>query len=336
MFCPSCGKESPEGSQQCVNCGAQLAEVGGYSQPPQYGSSVKTSGLAIAALVMGICSIFCGCLLAIPSLIMGIVALGRIGRSGGAIQGKGLATGAIVTASIGMVFSVLILPAILFPVFARARETARKSTCQANMHQCGIAFQMYCQDYDETLPSSAVGAGNTPTIFITGSGTTAPMGSVTDKLSWGQIIYDYLQNKDALFCPSDSSSAGSYTSLSYWWKTAANDAWLGVNSTTPCRRRGDFAYEADQIILYEHSGFHSGDACLKDGVMINVVFVDSHVKPVILTSTTNSAATTYPTTADVTAPEAAGEPMYYNYDATMGTALPVGRNADATNYCDKF
>jgi len=46
---------------------------------------------------------------------------------------------------------IAILAAILFPVFARARENARKSSCASNLKQIGIAWQMYAQDYDETI-----------------------------------------------------------------------------------------------------------------------------------------------------------------------------------------
>src|SRR5579872_123944 len=47
---------------------------------------------------------------------------------------------------------IAILAAILFPVFAQAREKARQATCQSNLKQLGIATMMYAQDYDETYP----------------------------------------------------------------------------------------------------------------------------------------------------------------------------------------
>lgn len=52
---------------------------------------------------------------------------------------------------------IAILAAILFPVFAQAREKARQATCQSNLKQIGAAVQMYSQDYDETLPNSGTG-----------------------------------------------------------------------------------------------------------------------------------------------------------------------------------
>jgi prepilin-type N-terminal cleavage/methylation domain-containing protein len=47
---------------------------------------------------------------------------------------------------------IAILAAILFPVFAQAREKARSSSCLSNQKQTALAFSMYAQDYDETYP----------------------------------------------------------------------------------------------------------------------------------------------------------------------------------------
>ncbi len=47
---------------------------------------------------------------------------------------------------------IAILAAILFPVFAKAREKARQSSCLSNLKQIGLATLQYVQDYDETLP----------------------------------------------------------------------------------------------------------------------------------------------------------------------------------------
>jgi len=56
---------------------------------------------------------------------------------------------------------ISILASILFPVFARAREQARKAACMSNLKQIGIAIMMYTQDYDESFPYAALqGAGD--------------------------------------------------------------------------------------------------------------------------------------------------------------------------------
>jgi prepilin-type N-terminal cleavage/methylation domain-containing protein len=50
---------------------------------------------------------------------------------------------------------IAILAAILFPVFARAREKARQTTCTSNQRQIAASIQMYCQDHEETFPGSS-------------------------------------------------------------------------------------------------------------------------------------------------------------------------------------
>src|SRR5687767_12655782 len=60
---------------------------------------------------------------------------------------------------------IAILAAILFPVFAQAREKARQATCQSNLKQISTGFLMYTQDYDETMP---------PWRFVGAEGTAFP------------------------------------------------------------------------------------------------------------------------------------------------------------------
>jgi len=79
---------------------------------------------------------------------------------------------------------IAILAAILFPVFARARENARKANCQSNLKQIATGVMMYAQDYDEMLPKSAR--------YITS----------TDLYTWPSMIAPYLKNTDVYTCPS--------------------------------------------------------------------------------------------------------------------------------------
>lgn len=53
---------------------------------------------------------------------------------------------------------IAILAAILFPVFAKAREKARQTSCLSNLKQIGTAFVMYAQDYDERFPKYRQGS----------------------------------------------------------------------------------------------------------------------------------------------------------------------------------
>jgi prepilin-type N-terminal cleavage/methylation domain-containing protein len=60
---------------------------------------------------------------------------------------------------------IAILAAILFPAFARARENARRASCQSNLKQIGLGAMQYTQDYDETLPPGALGYGPGASLF---------------------------------------------------------------------------------------------------------------------------------------------------------------------------
>ena len=91
---------------------------------------------------------------------------------------------------------IAILAAILFPVFAQAREAARKASCASNMKQLGTAIAMYGTDYEGTL----VGGGGT----CFGSGPTGC--SDTNPVpgqQWQWIIQPYIKNWNVYKCPSD-------------------------------------------------------------------------------------------------------------------------------------
>mgnify|MGYP001548207113 CR=1 FL=1 len=59
---------------------------------------------------------------------------------------------------------IAVLAAILFPVFARARENARRASCQSNLKQIALGIFMYAQDYDERMPLLVPGGGTAPAI----------------------------------------------------------------------------------------------------------------------------------------------------------------------------
>lgn len=85
---------------------------------------------------------------------------------------------------------IAILAAILFPVFAQAREKARAISCASNLKNLGTAVLMYAQDYDERLPLSA-----------------APIATPPYFLNWHDIIDPYVKNKQIWLCPSSSIPA---------------------------------------------------------------------------------------------------------------------------------
>lgn len=78
---------------------------------------------------------------------------------------------------------IAILAAILFPVFAQARESARRTTCLSNVKQMGVAFAMYTQDFDETTPA-VIHDNNL----------------AYDPDFW-VILQPYIKNTDMFYCP---------------------------------------------------------------------------------------------------------------------------------------
>mgnify|MGYP001088132233 CR=1 FL=1 len=93
---------------------------------------------------------------------------------------------------------IAILAAILFPVFARAREKARQTSCLNNVKEITLGLKMYSQDYDEMMPETAVGAPS----WVAPAGDTCIVGL----MPWVISIYPYLKNTQIWNCPSVSAA----------------------------------------------------------------------------------------------------------------------------------
>lgn len=98
----------------------------------------------------------------------------------------------------------LLRAAILFPVFGRARENARRSSCQSNLKQIGLGLLQYAQDYDGRLPpvkgTTFVAAKNSQT-------------SSTGIYGWGDALQPYTKSVCILNCPSDFFGPGSSSGI---------------------------------------------------------------------------------------------------------------------------
>ncbi len=86
---------------------------------------------------------------------------------------------------------IAILAAILFPVFARARENARRTSCVSNGKQMGIATMMYVQDYDETYPRNQ----------------QTKDGSTTTYWYWSELLQPYVKSRQIFLCPSTTRTS---------------------------------------------------------------------------------------------------------------------------------
>ncbi len=87
---------------------------------------------------------------------------------------------------------IAILAAILFPAFAKARESARRASCASNLKQIGLAMMQYSQEYDERTVKGYYGSQN---------------GSDATNYKWMDAIYPYVKSTVLFTCPSDSGNS---------------------------------------------------------------------------------------------------------------------------------
>ncbi len=172
---------------------------------------------------------------------------------------------------------IAILAAILFPVFASAREKARATSCMNNLKQMGVAILQYAQDWDENFPSGH---------FIQQSGEAGQK-----ETNWQEALLSYHRSWDIYRCPSDPSDFRSSYLLNGWY----SDEIEGTK-----RSLGDIRRPSESIIIVErdhNAAIQLGDpekddyepwlplnqwrpliADQRHSKMANYLFVDGHVK----------------------------------------------------------
>jgi len=169
---------------------------------------------------------------------------------------------------------IAILAAILFPVFAKAREKARQTSCLSNLKQLGLAMLSYCQDYDEKMPREYWGAGTNYTWPSNPPSVAAGM--------WIPSVYPYIKNVQMLNCPSNSSAwAGAYIGggFSYPFNHYLNLASLGtIAAPSQCILNicGDYYYSNGTNWVDSETSRPTVKARHNEGT--NAVMVDGHAK----------------------------------------------------------
>jgi len=190
---------------------------------------------------------------------------------------------------------IAILAAILFPVFARARENARRSSCQSNLKQIGLGLMQYTQDYDEKFPRLFMG---------------------TRANSWRVVLNPYTKSTQLFACPSNPNKKLTYAQDGYPISYNAN--WPAELTNT--RQGGPFGCENEatgpgycispvplsaigstsQVISVlestdagrmeievDYPGFPFGKTVFTHFDTTNFLFVDGHVKAMRPLSTIN-------------------------------------------------
>ncbi len=213
---------------------------------------------------------------------------------------------------------IAILAAILFPVFAQAREKARQSVCLSNQKQLSLAFQMYSQDYDETLPPYSYGPGTAGYIGYFGE----------DGPRWADMLLPYVKNTGVFDCPDAGVHltkyvGGSYfdtQTYSYGYATPSFDSGTDANYGVAGRTLAQLTSPATTIMLTDSridkgegsarilplsydtpfslnhkvdGNRHSGARGFNiSGKAFMAVYADSHVKYVGLLDTLGDGTTT--------------------------------------------
>jgi prepilin-type N-terminal cleavage/methylation domain-containing protein len=202
---------------------------------------------------------------------------------------------------------IAILAAILFPVFARARESARRSTCLSNLRQIGTATMMYLQDYDDTYPSGLVLAvpgpdtggsfavmyDKTPKASVVYSGNiNGANGSFRlfedrakgFRTSVGEQLQPYIKNIGVFIDPNDPTGDryasgrwnGAFTRLSYMWNGALG---LGNNNCTATNKpMVQAAIEAPSSLQMVQDNWVAMHTPNESVLWWNICFADGHAK----------------------------------------------------------
>lgn len=194
---------------------------------------------------------------------------------------------------------IAILAAILFPVFARARENARRASCQSNLKQIALGVFQYTQDYDEKMPILYADLDGASGYQAPADGASAPY-----DLGWAKLLDPYLKSSQIFQCPSETTTptagatitgGANYTDF-FYNSVAAGQSQAQFDSTSLTVMLGDFG--SGSSVSYTNGGCavnSGGDGCAASdltnplaafptGVALrhldgqNYAYADGHVK----------------------------------------------------------
>jgi len=147
-----------------------------------------------------------------------------------------------------------VLAALLLPAFGRAKESGRGIACLSNLHQIGIALQLYVQDNSNRLP------------YMRDKSLTNTNSLPSPDL----VLSNYLGNAQVLRCPSDSKNLFQTTGSSYSWNSLLN----GQNAEHLTALGMQF--DPHQIpLMFDKEGFHKRRGPKKE---VNYLYADGHIK----------------------------------------------------------
>jgi prepilin-type processing-associated H-X9-DG protein len=146
------------------------------------------------------------------------------------------------------------LAALLFPTFGRAKESGRATVCLSNLHQIGVALQLYTQDNGNRLPSMRDKS------LTTTNELPAP----------DLVLSNYLGSVRILQCPSDRQNLFETTGSSYSWNSLLNGQDADHLSALGMR------FDPHQIpLMFDKARFHKARGSKKE---VNYLYADGHIK----------------------------------------------------------
>ena len=173
---------------------------------------------------------------------------------------------------------IAILAAILFPVFARAREKARQSSCLSNLKQLGLGMLMYVQDYDERFPNGVQIARGGPAAIpdegnVVHNGWAWMVdanwrGQVPSGIHLRNIVDPYIKNQQLWLCPSDTREGN--------WSSYNMKMWIYWNGP----KLATYTNPAGCVMWHEEEANHGSVRVNSNDYRSEhmVCFVDGHVK----------------------------------------------------------
>jgi prepilin-type N-terminal cleavage/methylation domain-containing protein/prepilin-type processing-associated H-X9-DG protein len=161
-----------------------------------------------------------------------------------------------------------ILAALILPALSRAKEGGRATFCQGNLHQIGIALQIYVEESKNRMP----------TLYDQSANTNLQ----TNSVAINNVLSNQLGSLRVLYCPSDNVQIFQQTGSSYAWNNLVNgqDAdHLQIFAT---------AYPSTKIpLVYDKQSFH---ALLGSKRAVNYLYADGHIKNLLILGGTSEPA----------------------------------------------
>ncbi len=157
---------------------------------------------------------------------------------------------------------IAILAALLLPVISRVKEQGRATACLSNLHQVGIALQLYVQDNDNRLP----------VMYDALLSTNAP--ATTNRATIDLVLTNYLGAPGILRCPSDDKQLFAQTGSSYAWNVLVN----GQNADH--LHVMDLDFDPHNIpLVFDKEGFHRARG---QGKELNYLYADGRIQNLLV------------------------------------------------------